>query len=191
MKQKILVMDTETGGLEAGVHSLLQVGLLVCENGEVLDELKVNIVEENIEDYVVTDMAMKINGINLETHTGYTKSEAVALIVAFVQKHFKKPAQTAGHNVGFDVSFVKALFKFVGVDYDAVFSYRLLDTSSIARFLIFSGIIPNRGKLGDLAKHFGIEFVESELHDSLVDCHVTYKLLLSMASMFPQTELAS
>lgn len=191
MKQKILVMDTETGGLEAGLHSLLQVGLLVCEDGRVLDELKVNIVEENISDYVVTDMAMKINGINLETHTGYTKEEAVELIIAFVKKHFTKPAQTAGHNVGFDVSFVKMLFKAVGAVYDDVFSYRLLDTSSIARFLIFAGVIPNRGKLGDLANYFGIDFEESKLHDSLVDCHVTYQLLLAMGAMFPQSELAS
>lgn len=184
MKQKIVVMDTETGGLDASVHSLLQVGLMVCEDGKVLDKIRVNIVHES---YVVTEFAMKVNGIDLDTHTGHTPEQAVEIITSFIKKHFTKPAQTLGHNVTFDVGFMKELFKSVGADYDNVFSYRLLDTSSIARFLVFAEIIPPRGKLGDLAKHFGIEFKDSDLHDALVDCEVTYQLLLEMAKMFPSS----
>lgn len=183
MKQKIIVFDTETGGLDPQEHSLLQVGILVCEDGVVLDKLKINIIHEN---YVVTERAMEINRIDLTSHTGSTAHEAVEEITAFVKKHFSKPAQVLGHNVPFDVGFLKELFKSVGANYDRVFSYRLLDTSSIARFLIFAGIIPDGGSLGQLAKQFGVEFDQDSLHDALVDCEVTYKLLIEMTNMFPQ-----
>lgn len=183
MKQKIIVFDTETGGLDPQEHSLLQVGIMVCENGIILDKLKINIVQD---EYIVTKRAMEINGIDLDTHTGSTPAQAVEELTAFVKKHFKKPAQVLGHNVPFDVGFLKELFKSVDANYDKVFSYRLLDTSSIARFLIFAGIIPDGGSLGQLAKQFNIDFDQDTLHDALVDCEVTYKLLIEMTKMFPQ-----
>lgn len=187
MKQKIIVFDTETGGLDPLQDSLLQVGIMVCENGEVLDKKRINIVHER---YSVTPYAMKVNKIDLATHTGSTPAEAVAEITEFVKKHFKKPAQVLGHNVPFDVGFMKELFKNSGVDYEQVFSYRLLDTSSFARVLEFSGVIDRGGSLGDLAKKFGIEVEETDLHDALVDCEVTYKLLIEMSKLFKTPETA-
>lgn len=182
MNQKIVLYDVETTGLVAGVNNVLQFGAIVCENGKELDSLKINIVHET---YTVSERAMEINKIDLATHTGYTPAEAVAIIKEFMAKHFVKPAQVCGHNVTFDVGFMKALFASVGEDYDKIFSYRLLDTSAVARFLVFAGIIPPRGSLGDLAKHFKVPHEPNELHDALVDCRVTYLLLLEMAKMFP------
>lgn len=187
MNQKIIVLDTETGGLDPLQDSLLQVGIMVCENGKVLDQKRINIVHKR---YHVTSRAMEINKIDLATHTGVKPADAVAEIIAFVRQHFIKPAQVLGHNVSFDVGFVKKLFQDVGVDYDNVFSYRLLDTSSFARVLEFSGIIERGGSLGQLAKTFGIEVEETDLHDALVDCEVTYKLLLEMTKLFKASEPA-
>lgn len=182
MNQKIVMMDVETGGLDPRKHSLLQVALVVCENGQELDAMKINIVHEV---YNVDQRAMDINGIDLDSHKGYKPDEAVAMITDFMATHFEKPAQVCGHNVSFDVGFVKELFGTVEADYDKVFSYRLLDTSAVARFLVFAGIIPPRGSLGDLAKHFKVPHDPKELHDALVDCRVTYQLLLEMTKMFP------
>lgn len=182
MNQKIVVTDVETGGTDPQEHSLLQVALVVFENGRELDALKLNIVHDV---YRVTPRAMEINKIDLETHEGYKPEEAVQMILEFMKKHFEKPAQVCGHNVGFDVGFLKVLFKMVGVDYDKIFSYRLLDTSAVARFLVFAGVIPPRGSLGDLAKHFNVPHDPKELHDALVDCRVTYQLLVEMTKMFP------
>lgn len=182
MNQKIVMMDVETGGLDARKHSLLQIALIVCENGKELESMKINIVHDI---YHVDQRAMEINKIDLETHEGFTPEEAVKMIEAFMANHFEKPAQVCGHNVSFDAGFVKELFSSVKADYDNVFSYRLLDTSAVARFLVFAGIIPPRGSLGDLAKHFKVPHDPKELHDALVDCRVTYQLLLEMTKMFP------
>lgn len=187
MNQKIIVFDTETGGLDPLKHSLLQVGIMVCENGKVLDKRRINIVHDT---YHVTPKAMEINKIDLATHTGCTPEEAVDEIVEFVRAHFKKPAQVLGHNVPFDVGFMKKLFQDAGVDYDSVFSYRLLDTSSFARVLEFSGVIERGGSLGQLAETFGIEFDKTALHDALVDCEVTYKLLIEMSKLLKKPEMA-
>lgn len=185
MNQKIIVFDTETGGLDPLKHSLLQVGIMVCENGEVLDKKRINIVHET---YHVTPFAMKVNKLDLANHAGVTPAEAVEEIVAFVRAHFKKPAQVLGHNVPFDVGFMKKLFQDTGVDYESVFSYRLLDTSSFARVLEFSGAIERGGSLGQLAETFNIEFDKTALHDALVDCEVTYKLLIEMSKLLKSPE---
>lgn len=185
MKQKIVVLDTETSGLDPQKHSLLQVGIMVCENGVVLEKKRINIVHDT---YHVAARAMEINKIDLATHTGSTPAEAVKEIAEFIQKHFDKPAQVLGHNVAFDVAFLKELFKGTNVDYEKIFSYRLLDTSSFARVLEFVGIIDRGGSLGQLAKKFGIPVEESDLHDALVDCEVTYKLLIEMAKLLKTPE---
>jgi DNA polymerase III epsilon subunit-like protein len=185
MNQRIIVLDTETGGLDPLQHSLLQVGIMVCENGEVLEKKRINIVHET---YNVTPYAMKVNKIDLASHIGVTANEAVILIKEFVQKYFVEPAQVLGHNVSFDVGFVKELFKGSEVDYEKIFSYRLLDTSSFARVLEFAGVIERGGSLGQLAKKFGIEVEETNLHDALVDCEVTYELLIKMSKLLKTPE---
>lgn len=183
MTQRIIVMDTETGGLDPQKHSLLQIGLMVCEDGAVLDKIRINVTHDK---YVTTPYALELNGIDLSTHEGPRPKEAVEQVINFVKKHFTNPAQVLGHNVSFDVGFLKVLFKKAEVDYDSVFSYRLLDTSSIARFLVFSGVIPSGGSLEQLANQFGIPFNPKKLHDALVDCEVTYQLILEMTKLFPK-----
>lgn len=187
-QKKLLVLDTETGGLDPQQHSLLQVGMMVCENGQVLEKVRINIVHET---YHVTARAMEVNKIDLAKHTGLTPAQAVEAIVAFVKKHFPKPAQVVGHNVSFDIGFMKALFSSHGINCDDVFSYRLLDTSSFARILEFAGVIKKGGSLGQLAKQFGIPYDEKALHDALVDCEVTYALLLKMTKLLklPEDEI--
>lgn len=183
MEQRIVVTDVETGGTDSTKHSLLQVAIVVFENGKELDAIKINVVHD---EYCVTDVAMKINKIDLDKHKGLSKEDAVKEIKAFMAKYFDEPAQVCGHNVSFDVSFIKKMFNDVGENYDRLFSYRLLDTSAVARFLIFIGVIPSGGSLGDLLTYFKVPHDKMELHDALVDCRVTYQLLLAMRSLFPE-----
>ena len=183
MEQRITIFDVETGGTDAMKHSILQVAIAVFENGKELDAIKLNIVHD---EYSVTEVAMKINKIDLDNHKGFTPEEAVNKIITFMAKYFDEPAQVCGHNVSFDVSFIKKMFQDVGENYDRIFSYRLLDTSAVARFLIFMGVIPSGGSLGDLLTYFKVPHDKMELHDALVDCRVTYQLLLAMRSLFPE-----
>lgn len=187
MKQKVIVLDTETGGLDPQKHSLLQVAMMACENGKVVDKIKINIVHDT---YHVTARAMEVNKIYLATHQGLTPEKAAVEIMNFVRKHFPSPAQTVGHNVSFDIGFMKVLFASQGINCDDFFSYRLLDTSSFARILAFSGVIEKAGSLGQVAEQFNIPFDESALHDALVDCDVTYKLLLEMTKLLKIPEVS-
>lgn len=186
-KQRILVEDTETGGLDNKVDSLLQVGFMVYEDGKLLDKLKINIEHEK---YFVTKEALKINGINLATHEGVTPEKAVKEIISFVKKYFDKPAQVLGHNVSFDVGFVKELFAQQGENYDKVFSYRLLDTSALARMLVHFGYLKNGGRLCDIARELGVEYNENQLHDALYDCEVTHEVFMKMSQFLSKPSVS-
>ena len=59
-------------------------------------------------------------------------------ILDFIKVHFGEAKVTcAGHNVSFDISFVKQMFKNNKRSFENYFSHRLIDTSSILSFLYF------------------------------------------------------
>jgi DNA polymerase III epsilon subunit-like protein len=62
---KLLVIDTETGGLDASLHSLLELGAVVWKNGTIIAETEIGILENP---FVVTATGMAVNRIDLVTH---------------------------------------------------------------------------------------------------------------------------
>lgn len=93
---KLLIVDTETGGLIPQEHDLLTIGLIVWENKELKDELELKISKE---EYRTTTEALNVNKINLEElrKEGLPEKEVITKLIAFVKKNFgKKNLQFAG-----------------------------------------------------------------------------------------------
>lgn len=176
---KLLMVDTETGGLDPHTHSLLSVGLAVWEDGSIIDTLEVNIKHDT---YNVTAGALRVNRIDLSQEEGkVTPSVAVTRIQLFISEHFEYPEKptVVGQNVQFDMGFLKALFGHI--PYEATFSHRFIDTASIARFLQLSGASEVRGSgLSDLIAYYNIQVEENERHTALGDCIVTAKVFNAM-----------
>lgn len=179
---KLLVVDTETGGTDPRRHSLLTVGAVVWEDGELGPELGLRILEREL---VVDPEAMAVNRIDLAEHrrAALDPRAAAEELAKFVARNFvgskgPEPAVVCGHNVAFDVGFLKRLFELAGLPYDATFSHRTLDTASVLRFLALAGRIPPElvGSSKAFA-HFGIRFSRNARHTATADARATARLL--------------
>lgn len=60
---KIVFLDTETGGLDPSVNSLLSIGLVIWEDGKIKTKNEF-FVKEN--EYNVTSKAIEVNRIDLK-----------------------------------------------------------------------------------------------------------------------------
>ncbi len=177
---KLLIIDTETGGLDPLKHSILSLGAVVWEDGVLGAEFEVLIREENI---IAEPKALEVNGIDLETHLGIPPKAAVEMFGNFLVGNFDGPVVlVGGHNTPFDVGFVKRLYGLAGYDLGATkFSHRLTDTMGIARFLRMTGTIQD-GKEGltALLQQFNIPVIHGTRHSALADAKYTGLLLTEL-----------
>jgi DNA polymerase-3 subunit epsilon len=145
MRHKLLVVDTETGGTDPLEHSLLSVAAVVWDGGLICGSIELLIDEPCMR---VTPEALAINGIDITSHKiqALPTTVAVARLEEFIEEHFSdevlrgEKVVLAGHNVAFDVGFIKRLYRLAGMNYDRILSHRTLDTASILRFLTLAGI---------------------------------------------------
>lgn len=186
---KLLVIDTETGGLDPSIHSILSVGAIVWEDGKLGDSFEVYVLEPNLQ---VDNKAMEVNRISLPWlhQHGLNPADAVMQLVDFIGRNFKEqhdrkvPVPIVGHNVNFDVGFLKRLFNLADQDYGDVFSHRVLDTAGILRFLSIAGKLPLQ-EAGSTAAfdYFHIDINSSERHTALADAQATGQLLTKLVEL--------
>lgn len=182
---KLLVIDTETGGLDPLIHSILSLAGVVWEDGIIKDECEVFIVEGPL---VVTAEAMRINQIDLTAHIKKAKPprEAAADFFGFARGCFdrKCPIVLTGHNVGFDVGFLKRLCRLGGFGFESFFSHRTLDTASILRFLFLLGKVPESATSSTGGfELFHIQVPDELRHTALGDARATAELLTRMIEL--------
>lgn len=186
---KLLVIDTETGGVDPNRHSILSLAAVLWEDGEIRGEVDILIAED---DLVVTARALEINRIDLVAHTreAVAPREALSLLLDFVAKHYRRELDAgeqvaiAGHNVGFDLGFLKRLCRIAGSDFPSVFSHRLLDTASVLRFLSLTGLLPAKTVASNGAfEYFGINIQAEKRHSALEDARATAQLLTRLVEL--------
>ena len=179
---RLLVIDTETGGLDPERHSILSLGAVVWADGKLGETFEVRIVEPEIS---VEPEAMAVNRINLEEHQvrGQSPPEAVRRFLAFLDRNFG-PADTrekidlVGHNIMFDVGFLRRLLRICGGSLSDFFSHRYLDTAGIVRFLILAKKVSMSGASSNQAfEYFGVSVPPNARHTALGDAIATAKLL--------------
>lgn len=204
---RITFFDTETGGIgidAARKYSIVQLGATVYDTNNpgggaqfvcYIDESK----GCDGSPLSLDPAAMAVNKISEETIStlGLAPVEAVMFFTRFLAaqypttvadvpalKQVKELIILGGHNVGYDTHFLYRLFRHAGVAhmYDVLFSHRTVDTASIARFLIDSGIIGARdNKTETLFEFFDVK--PSRAHDALCDAIATAQLYERMIEM--------
>jgi len=191
MTTRLLFIDTETGGLDPLVSSLLSLGLVVWEDGVIRGKTEIFVAEAEI---VADAESRSIHGIDLiwlKSH-GLPPAAAVEQIETFVARYFDvslAPASVpiAGHNVGFDISFLRRLYRLAGRDYERIFSHRTLDTAGVLRFLTIAGVLQLEGAGSTAAfEHFGIAFDGYARHSALGDAHATAALFTKLIEVVRQ-----
>ncbi len=186
LKHPYLFVDTETGGLDPGRHSLLSIGLVLGDGGEVRHSLELFLRHDT---YVVDGGGMKVNRIDLAKHHGEAMDGGtlMAVLDVFLDQFFpckKEPIFLVGHNVAFDRDFLQAFWKQMGRDFEPRFSHRLIDTHSLAAGLRDAGRLPVESLSSTaLFAHFGIEVAEEKRHTALGDALATFELYWKLVEL--------
>jgi len=186
LKHPYLFVDTETGGLDPARHSLLSIGLVLGDGGEVRHSLELLLKHDT---YVVDGAAMRVNRIDLAKHHAEAMDGGtlMAVLDVFLDQYFpckKEPIFLVGHNVAFDREFLQAFWKSQGRDFESRFSHRLIDTHSLAAGLRDAGRLSVES-LGSTAlfAHFGIHVPEEQRHTALGDALATFELYWKLVEL--------
>jgi DNA polymerase-3 subunit epsilon len=186
---KLLVIDTETGGIDSDRHSLLSLAAAVWADGRLEGEIEIFVAEPDI---TVTAQAMEINRIDLVelARKAVAPPEALARLLRFVTDHFHadlaagEQVVLVGHNIGFDIGFLRRLCRLAGAPFPAIFSHRSLDTASVLRFLSLAGIVPPTAVASTEAfAYLGVRVPEELRHTALGDARATAELLTRLVGL--------
>lgn len=175
----IVFTDVETGGTDAERHSLLTVGLVTLD-ATTLEVTRPTLVRVRDHPYRVEADALAVNGIDVARHhaDAVERETAANEVRAYLQYRRRKRVMLGGHNVQFDVRFLRALLP----DYHELVLGGVVDTKPTAQFLIHAGVLPRTldTSLGALAAHFGVTF---RAHDALEDALATARVYARMLEL--------
>jgi DNA polymerase III subunit epsilon len=183
MPDRLLFIDTETGGLDPDKHSLLSLAMVIWEDMEIIDSQEI-LINDGI--LSATKEALSINKIDLEKHkqSAISSSQAIEKIFLFISKHFPRQRKItlAGHNVHFDANFLRYFFAANNQNFSKFFSHRIIDTSSILYYLYLAGHIKRRAISSDDA--FSLFDIKVEgRHTAIGDAIATAKLFTRLLDL--------
>jgi|688.fasta_scaffold464424_2 DNA polymerase III alpha subunit (gram-positive type) len=178
---RYICFDTETTGLQSSCNLLTAHFIVLNKNLERIDALDLKM---KYPVYTVYTKALEVNKINLVDHDKDPNSlfitDANNKLVSFLQKN-KGPFRyiPIGHNINFDVQFVKSSKLLLEEEYSKYISSSALDTLTIANFLKVTGVIPSTQPLNlvSLCKFFNISKDDTNAHTAEYDTKMTIELL--------------
>ena len=194
----MLWIDFETGGLDHNVHSALSFAMIHTRGSEILHEWYTELRPSPL---VVEQQALSINKIDITKegldYPEFKKEYMTRINVWFFggsdwSKGFPKakikPSKDnmpimAGHNaISFDRPWLRSI---LGNTYDGCY-YHMVDTMVLGYFAKEVELLnPEQDiKLGGLCEALKIENTYGELHNSLVDIKMTFKLWLKLLELF-------
>lgn len=179
-----IIFDTETGGLNAKINSLLTLGVIFVKDGKIVKQREWRFKKK---EYNVTAGAMKVNKIDLVKlyEQGQTIDEIRREFISIMRETYGTHKPTAmGHNIEFDLNFIYEQFLDKKA-WEHYVSYRKIDTAGIARFLQDTQILETRkADLSSLMVFFNLGSELSEdRHTALFDAKCTWKVYNGMMKL--------
>jgi DNA polymerase III alpha subunit (gram-positive type) len=189
-----LAFDTETTGIDAVKNNLLTACFIVLDDNLVeIDRLNLNI---KYNEYNISVRAMEINKIDLIKHHNSRNSvdlkTARSMLLDFLRKNKKAHSNSSlsygynlftpiGHNVSFDINFIKGCGLLSEYEYNSYISFNCVDTICIAQFLKLTGEIPKTQSISlvNLCSYYNIksEGNTESYHTAEYDIVMTLHLL--------------
>ena len=186
---KIIFIDTETGGINAEKSALIQLSGRIEVDGA--EKEKFDFYIKPFENSEVNEKALEVQGRTLEelgTEKYIDESIIYKKFLEILDKYIDKYDKNdkfivAGYNVKFDIDILKALFERNNNKF--LFSYfnsSMLDPLYSVRLLQVAGMLPvlENNKLETWCKYFNIEL---KAHDSLQDITATKKLIEKLVEL--------
>jgi len=178
-----LIIDTETTGLSHNYNQVLTVGMLLAEIEEELNFITSKHIRIKHNHYNVSGIALKINKINIKEHhkIGINPKSACLEINSFIKKNKIKNIPLIGHNINFDMRFLRELYKKEREEF--LLDLETLDTRSLWANLKNKGNVPMhlKGNLRTVANHFEVNYEKA--HDALEDCKITAQVFHKMVGV--------
>lgn len=179
----LVVIDLETSGVNPNKHSVLEIG--VCPLDKNIKPFHVYVRSHNI---IWSDFARK-NFSNFSSEwedKSVSPKEAVTMLGDYFAKFFGGQKVTAiGHNIGFDMSFLKKIAYEAGLDEIPFLSHRALDTHTLLYLLYKMGRIPEAALSSDGAfSFFEINVAKGKRHTAIGDAEATKKMVIKIFDNF-------
>ena len=171
--KKVIVVDTETGGLDPKNVDILTIGIVPIINGQIQKGQ-----EFKVQGSRVDPRAMEINKIDLVEHNkvAVSRAEAFTQVSEYIESIFpEKDYILVGHNVIFDINFLGQ------IDPEKkLFSERnIVDTKALTLWFREQGHLPAKQSTSLQAiKDLMNIYVEGDAHSSLPDAEVTAQLYM-------------
>lgn len=180
---RIMLFDTETGGLDPKVHSVFSVGALIgdLDTGKVIDQFEALHKLPSIDDYKYTAKAIEIHGITPAQAfaEGLTTSEIADKFMDLWQGHGAQIM--GGHNWQFDVRMMAyGIYKIEPQQFEANFTYRGVDSMPLIRLFAGNESIKSGASLSQTVKALGIDMSDlgkAKYHAALFDTHCCFRVL--------------
>lgn len=181
--KNLVVVDIETTGTNPFVHDALCIALVPMDQS--LPSKEIFIRHNSLE---WSDFAKK----NFDKFRSEWEERSVPpplacdLIEEYLQRTFDGSMTTLiGHNIGFDVAFLRKVAFLGGRSELKNISHRMIDTHTILKVLMLQGKIPDTATSSDGAfNHFNIKPNASQRHTALHDANLTRILFQKLFEMF-------
>lgn len=182
--------DTETGGLNPKIHSLLTAYFAIVDKElNLIAELSLQLKPSDLSKLNLTQGAMDVNKINIEEHLKDPKTvtyeEGRVQLKQFLLKNKikgkRKSFMPAGHNIQFDKEMIWEQLM-PQDEFEEEVHYRTIDTSNICNFLKDVGIFPDDvGNLESLVDLFKIP--KRDMHTAKDDVLMNVEVYRGMKEM--------
>jgi DNA polymerase III epsilon subunit-like protein len=191
-----LAFDTETTGIDYEKNNLLT-GFFVVLDSElnIIDTYNLKMKHDT---YTVSAKALEVNKINLVKHERLAKtvSQTRKEFLQFLEKN--KPRYRyipVGHNVQFDIRFLKSSQLLTEEQFSNYFSNYTIDTMMIAQYLKLCKLLPSTQSMSlvNLCSHLEIKYADTDdktkfAHDAEYDIIMTIDLLKRFINLSKNNE---
>ncbi|MCR6476873.1 3'-5' exonuclease [Variovorax sp. ZS18.2.2] len=181
--KNLVAIDVETSGANPFKHDVLAIGIFPINR---------SIPPKNI---YIRHEAIEWSSYAHEIFQAYAtewREKAVSPTLAYIEiekyisENFQDQTITpVGHNIGFDLVFLKKLAFQSGNDQISGISHRAVDTHSLLYVLALENKIPSSAVTSDGAfSYFEIEIKEKDRHTAIGDAEATSDLLRKILNKF-------
>ncbi|AUI65317.1 MULTISPECIES: ribonuclease T [Glaesserella] len=180
-----VVIDVETGGLNAKTDALLEIAAITLkmdDNGYLQLDEKFHRHIQPFENANINPEALKVNGIDVDCAERGAVPEDVAITEMF--KMVRKAVKASGcqravivaHNATFDQAFLHAVVKRINAKRDPFHPFAMFDTATLAGFMYGQTVLVKACQMAQ------IPFDGKQAHSALYDTERTAELFCTMVN---------
>lgn len=188
---KFLFLDTETTGINPDINGLVEIAAEYHVDGKKVSQWNSKMFAKQ-QSPIVNLQALKVNKHSIKgLHSLPDEAVALAEFCEWVLGLDTKDLIIVGHNIQFDINFIKAALKKYGVEgFELISSTKTIDTVGLARVLMYAGKLDlgavtsvHGANVGNLARALGVDLSNRTLHTATDDIAVTAEIYYKMVAL--------